>query len=567
MMESYRLERGADGRPLVRVPYRGQTLLNHPMYNKGSAFTRGERRALGLESLLPVHVSHISEQAQRIYQSIKRKGDPLEQYIGLAALQDRNEHLFYRVMLDFIDEFLPIMYTPTVGLACQQFSNQFRKPRGVWLSPIHAGRIDDVLANAPYEDVRLIVVTDAERILGLGDQGAGGMGIPVGKLVIYTVAAGIHPAHCLPICLDVGTDNEALRNDYLYLGLREKRLRGAEYDAFIDEFVRAVKRRWPDVLLQWEDFKKQNAFDLLDRYRTTLPSFNDDIQGTAAVSLAAILSASRAAGTPLTEQRVVMLGAGAAGIGIARLLRDTLAQQGLAGQALQRAIAVLDSRGLLVQGREVKEASKRGFQWPVELVRSLGLPTDPPASLAQVVAAFKPTALVGTTGEPGAFPEAVIREMASHCPRPAIFPLSNPTSKCEALPRDILAWTQGRALVATGSPFDAVNGRRISQANNAYIFPGVGLGVLVAGARLVSDGLFAAAAAALAEQVSDADLAQGALFPGLRQIRQVTARIAAAVVRRAIAERLCSDEILDDRVESRVQAAMWEPQYPVMVPT
>jgi malic enzyme len=569
-MESYRLERSPDGRPLVRVPYRTQHLLNHPMYNKGSAFTRAERQAFALEGLLPLRVSTLQHQRQRIYSNIIRKKDPLERYVGLAALQDRNEHLFYRLMVDHIDEFLPIMYTPTVGQACQEFSHMFRRPRGLWITTEHRGRIYDVLGNAPYDDVRLIVVTDAERILGLGDQGAGGMGIPVGKLVIYTVAAGVHPSLCLPICIDVGTDNTALRDDPLYLGAPQPRLRGPEYESLIDEFVQAVKKRWPKCLLQWEDFKKQNAFDLLDRYRQALPSFNDDIQGTAAISQAAILAAGRATQTPLTQQRVVMLGAGAAGIGIARLLRDSQRRAGLAGADLMRGIAVLDSKGLLVEGREVKEASKRDFAWPVELVKQLGLPTDRPANLMEVIQALKPTALVGTTGEPGAFSEAIIKAMAQATPRPAIFPLSNPTTKCEALPKDIVAWTQGRAIIATGSPFEPVpyEGRSIliGQANNAYVFPGIGLGILVSGVKVVSDNLFTAAAESLAAQVGAEDLAQGALFPPMKRIRQVTANIAAAVVRQSIHEGAADEDLDEGDVEARVQAAMWDPQYPVMVP-
>jgi malic enzyme len=446
----------------------------------------------------------------------------------------------------------------------------FRRPRGLWITTEHRGRIYDVLGNAPYDDVRLIVVTDAERILGLGDQGAGGMGIPVGKLVIYTVAAGVHPSLCLPICIDVGTDNTALRDDPLYLGAPQPRLRGPEYESLIDEFVQAVKKRWPKCLLQWEDFKKQNAFDLLDRYRQALPSFNDDIQGTAAISQAAILAAGRATQTPLTQQRVVMLGAGAAGIGIARLLRDSQRRAGLAGADLMRGIAVLDSKGLLVEGREVKEASKRDFAWPVELVKQLGLPTDRPANLMEVIQALKPTALVGTTGEPGAFSEAIIKAMAQATPRPAIFPLSNPTTKCEALPKDIVAWTQGRAIIATGSPFEPVpyEGRSIliGQANNAYVFPGIGLGILVSGVKVVSDNLFTAAAESLAAQVGAEDLAQGALFPPMKRIRQVTANIAAAVVRQSIHEGAADEDLDEGDVEARVQAAMWDPQYPVMVP-
>src|ERR1051326_3883561 len=332
-----------------RVPYRGWQLLGHPMYNKGSAYNRAERAALGLDGLLPFAVNTIEQQERRVLENLRRKSDPLEQYIGLASLEDRNEALFYRVLCDNLEEFLPIVYTPTVGRACQQFSHIFRRPRGLWITPEHFGRIDAVLANAPFQDVRLIVVTDNERILGLGDQGAGGMGIPIGKVTLYSAAAGIHPRQTLPISLDVGTDNQALLDDDLYLGWRHPRLRGAAYDAIVDEFVTAVRQRFPAALLQWEDFKKQNAFNLLDRYRKALPSFNDDIQGTGACVLAGILAAARVTTVPFAHQRVRILGAGAAGIGIARQLHDAFARAGLRGDDLARAIAVVEVTGLLVR--------------------------------------------------------------------------------------------------------------------------------------------------------------------------------------------------------------------------
>jgi malic enzyme len=557
------------GNPRLEVPYRGTRLLRHPMYTKGTAFNREERKAFGLEGLLPSAVSSMEQQERRLYANIARKTDPLEKYIGLAALQDRNEHLFYRVLVDHIEEFLPIVYTPTVGRACQEFSHIFRRARGLWITPGDRGRIYEVLGNAPFDDIRLIVVTDNERILGLGDQGAGGMGIPIGKLALYTAAAGIHPARTLPVSLDVGTDNETLLADDLYLGWRFPRLRGAGYDSLVEEFVQAVKRRFPAALLQWEDFKKANAFRLLDRYRKVLTCFNDDIQGTAAVATAGMMAGCRVTGIPIAAQRVVILGAGAAGIGIARLLRDTFRRAGLTGESLTRAIANLDSRGLVVDDEEIRDIHKRDFAWPASLAAKAGLAKGASRDLLSVVRAVKPTVLIGTSGEPGTFSEAVVREMARHVERPVIFPMSNPTSKTEAKPVDLVAWTGGRALIATGSPFEPVSheGRTISigQGNNVFIFPGVGLGALVAEAREVTDGMFAVAAQRLADEVSAADLESGSLFPSTREIRRVSARIAEAVVAEA-RDSGVGRTIPDESIPLAVAAATWNPAYLPMVP-
>jgi len=565
-MKPYDLTRRDEG-PTLAVPFRGEELLERPLYNKSTAFTHEERETFGLEGLLPDAVSTQDQQARRAYENIVRKSDPLERYIGLAALHDRNGHLFYRVLLDHLEEFLPIVYTPTVGLACQRYSRIFRRARGLWITPRHRGRIAEVLGNAPFQDVRLIVVTDNERILGLGDQGAGGMGIPIGKLALYTAAAGIHPAQTLPISLDVGTDNRELIEDDLYLGWRHPRLRGEEYLALVDEFVEAVRLRFPRALLQWEDFKKGNAFRLLDRHRERIPSFNDDIQGTAAVAVAGLMAAARASGVGMAGQRVVILGAGAAGIGIASLLRTALGDAGLAGDDLTRSLAVLDSAGFLVDDQPIADAYKRAFAWPAEMAAAAGLASG--ADLAAVVRALRPTALVGTSGQPGSFTEEIVREMARHVERPAIFPLSNPTSQSDAIPADLYAWTDGRALVATGSPFDPVEvaGRRlrVGQANNVYIFPGVGLGCLLAGVRVVSDGLFRAAAEALAAAVDEEEIAAGGLFPPVSQLRAVARRVAAAVVREA--NRTGAGEpIPDAEIERRIDAAMWTPDYPRPVP-
>ena len=564
-MEAYRLERGEDGRAIVRVPYREHALLNHPMFNKSTAFTREERLRFGLDGLLPSAVSTMEQQAARAYGNIARKTDPLERFIGLAALQDRNEILFYRVLADHLEEFLPIVYTPTVGRACQEFSRIFRRARGLWITPAQRGRIFESLGNAPFDGVRLVVVTDNERILGLGDQGAGGMGIPVGKLALYVAAAGIHPTRTLPISLDVGTDNEALLGDDLYLGWRHPRLRGQEYDDLVDEFVAAVRKRFPGAVLQWEDFKQWNAFKLLVRYRSVLPSFNDDIQGTAAMALAGLLAGGRALGRTLGEQRIVMVGAGAAGTGIARLIRTALVREGLRGDDLLRALCLVDVDGLVVDS-DVEY--RGGLSWPMALATSYGLGPAKPRDLASVVRAFRPTALIGASGAPGAFTEEAVREMARHVERPLIFPLSNPTTSAEATPGDLLAWTGGRALVATGSPFGSVefDGRtvRIGQGNNAFVFPGVGLGVLVAEAREVTDAMFAAAAETLAAAVADADLAAGSLYPAMGRLRAVTVEVAEAVVREA-RDRGLGRPLTDAEIKSAVAAFMWEPAYPQLV--
>jgi len=564
-MERFGLKEVSPGQFRVQCPYRGLALLRHAMYSKGSAFSSEERARFGMEALLPAHVTTLELQARRAYQMIQRKTDALEKYIGLAALQDRNEHLFYRVLLDHLDEFMPVVYTPTVGRACQEFSHIFRRARGLWITPEHRGRIYDVLGGAPFEDVRLIVVTDNERILGLGDQGAGGMGIPVGKLALYTTAAGIPPWQTLPLSLDVGTDNRSLLDDDLYLGYRAPRLRGPEYASLVDELVHAIRRRFPRALLQWEDFKKNNAMRLLERYRRELPSFNDDIQGTAAVAVAGIVAATRVTEIPLPEQRVVLLGAGAAGVGIARLIRYTLARAGVAGETLTLATASLDSRGLLVDDQPIADEHKRDFAWPAALAERFGLGSGQPRDLLAVVRALKPTVLIGTSGEPGAFPEAVIREMARHVRRPVVLPLSNPNSSCEASPADVLAWTDGRALVATGSPFAPVEygGQRIviGQGNNVFVFPGVGLGAIVAEASEVTDSMFVAAADCLATEVSAADLTSGSVFPAISAIRRVTARIAEAVVRAAREAGVARRALDDAQIPDAIAAAMWEPVY------
>lgn len=546
---------------LEQVPGpRGPALLAQPALNRDAAFSAGQRQALGLCGLLPWRVATIEEQVALELEHVRHKVDDLEKYIGLAALQDRNETLFYRVLLDHLEELSPIVYTPTVGEACRKFSHILRRPRGVWITPDDVGRVAQLLRNAERPDVELIVVTDNERILGLGDLGAGGMGIPIGKLALYTAGAGVHPSRTLPVSLDCGTDNEALLNDPLYLGYPKPRLRGAAYDAFVEAFVEAVQLCYPHALLQWEDFKQHNALRLLDRYRDRVPSFNDDIQGTAAVVLAGILAALEPRRQRLSQQRIVLLGAGAAGVGIARLIRAAVAAEG--GRGCQ--LAMLDSRGLIFEGRDGIEEDKRPFALPRSELDRLGFEPADRYDLTTVVGRLAPTVLVGTTGVAGAFPAAAIRRMAALVPAPIVLPLSNPTTKSEATPADVLAWTDGRALVATGSPFDPVpladgTVRLVGQANNVFVFPGVGLGAIVSRSQVVTDRMFLVAARTLAALTPRDRIDRGALYPPLADLRPISRAIAVAVAHEAVESGVSRME--PARIEPAVDAAMWTPGY------
>ncbi len=542
----------------LRTALRGRDLIREPLLNKGSAFSARERQVFGLEGLLPSRTQTIELQAQRIRQSLARSAAPLDKYVALAALQDRNEHLYFHVLCEQLSELMPIVYTPTVGQATRYFSHVFQRGRGVWITPDDRGRIRELLAESyGHRRVRLLVVTDNESILGIGDQGAGGMAISIGKLALYTAIAGVDPARVLPVSFDVGTENEALLDDPLYLGWPHRRVRGEAYLSLLDEFVSAVAALFPEALVQWEDFRKDNALRVLDRYRETLPSFNDDIQGTGAVALAGIYSAARITQRRLADERVVILGAGAAGLGIARQIRAAMRAQGLNEEAAIRAVAVLDSRGLIVADGSQRDAYKAELAWPEHAVRGTPLATD--RSLAAVVASLRPTVLIGTSGQPGAFGEAVVREMAAHVERPVIMPLSNPTDQSEATPADLLAWTRGRALVATGSPFDPVRlGDRsvqVGQGNNAFIFPAVGLGALVGRARVVSDAHFAAAARSLADSVTHEELSSGLLYPQVSRARAVAMQVAGAVLR--VRETGLSEA---DGV-TRIQRLAWDPVY------
>jgi malate dehydrogenase (oxaloacetate-decarboxylating) len=536
----------------------GHDLLRRPLLNRDTGFTEAERDRYHLRGLLPPQVTTIEQQVALELEHLRCKDDDLEKYIGLAALQDRNETLFYRVLSDHLEELAPIVYTPTVGRACRNFSHVLRRPRGLWITADDIDRIPDLLRNVERDDVRLIVATDNERILGLGDQGAGGMGIPIGKLALYTAGAGVDPGVTLPVSLDVGTDNQELLDDPLYLGHRAPRLRGRAYDEFLEAFVEAVVTVYPRALLQWEDFKQHIAIRLLDRYRHRLPSFNDDVQGTAAVVLGGIRAALRETGGTLAGQRVLFLGAGAAGIGIARLLLAAAADEG----GRLAAVAMLDSRGLLHAGRPDLEGDKLPFALTEADLRELGI--DPDGAFETVVRQLRPTILVGTCGRAGAFTEAALRALADVTPTPIVLPLSNPTSQCEATPADVLRWTEGRALVATGSPFEPVpvagHDRIVGQANNMFVFPGIGLGAIVAEAREVTDRMFLAAARALAGHVTPERFSAGALYPPLCELRPVSRDIALAVAAEA-RDAGVGRQLTDEALQAAVEAAMWEPRY------
>lgn len=553
------------GKRYMPVSLRGVALMEQPLYNKGTAFTLEERRLFHLEGLLPHYVSSIQDQLRRAYENFRRKPTDVERHIYLAHLQDRNETLYFRLLTAHLEEMLPIVYTPTIGQVCKEYSHLYRRPRGLYITPDDIHRIDSIFSNVPFADVRVIVVTDNERILGLGDLGVGGIGIPIGKLAIYTAAAGIHPSHCLPVSLDVGTDNPTLLKDPLYLGYRKPRLRGKAYHRLLDAFVGGVRKRFPNALIQWEDFSKRNAFTVLDRYREKVCSFNDDIQGTGAVALAGILAALRITGGRLADQRVVVLGTGGAGVGIARQLVAGMQRQGLSEREAKDRLWMIDSQGLVIEGGPDVEPHKLPFRVARDRVAGWRpVPGAPPLGLLHVVENVKPTILIGVSGQPGAFTEQVVRAMNAHCARPVVMALSNPTSHSEATPDAIYRWTRGRALVATGSPFpDVVYADRrctISQGNNAFIFPGVGLAAMVARPRLITDAMFTQAARALADCVTTERLKQGALYPPVRQIRKVARRVAETVAREAVRSAR-ADALPESEIPERIRQETWIPKY------
>ncbi len=548
----------------IATPVKGAALLLDPFTNKGTAFTARERDELDLHGLIPPAVCTMEQQLERVYENFLAKPTPLEKFIYLTSLHDRNETLFFRLVHEHIDEMMPIVYTPVVGEACQKHSHIYRRARGLYVGFDQRDNIGKVLSNFHTRHPSVIVVTDGERILGLGDQGAGGIGISIGKLCLYTLCAGVSPYNTLPIVLDVGTDNEERLRDPLYLGLRHKRVRGDDYQAFVDRFVDALTRSYGNVLLQWEDFLKGNAIKQLTRFRERLTTFNDDIQGTAAVVLAGIYGGLRLTRQSIRDQRLLFAGAGASAQGIADLFVAALVEAGLSRDEARRRIWTVDSKGLVTRARSGLEDFKAAYARDVQEVVAWECTDRARITLEEAIVHARPSILIGVSATPGAFSEAAIKLMANINERPIILPLSNPTSKSECTAEDAIRWSEGRAIVATGSPFAPVqhNGQtyRIGQCNNAYIFPGVGLGVCVAHARHVSDGMFLDAAKALAEQVTAEDLAQSAVFPRLSRIRECSHAVASAVIRRAVAEGHADAEALV-KLDETVQRAMWFPEY------
>jgi malate dehydrogenase (oxaloacetate-decarboxylating) len=548
----------------VRTALSGYELLNDPLLNKGTAFTEAERDAFELHGLLPPHVATLDYQVQRRLDAFRKLGGDIQKYVFLRGLQDTNETLFYALLTRNIEEMMPIVYTPTVGLGCQQFSSIFRKPRGLFLSYPHQDDIRRILGNPRFDGVEAIVVSDGERILGLGDQGAGGMGIPIGKLALYTACAGLHPATTLPIILDVGTDSREHLDDPQYIGWQHERMRGNAYDAFIATFVDAVRERWPHVLLHWEDFAIGNANRLLARYRDSLCTFNDDIQGTAAIAVGTLLSAINVTGTPLNEQRIAVFGAGSAGTGICALLWRAMVDAGVAEGEARSRFYLVDRDGLLVDSMTGLQPFQAPFAQKRAALSSWTLASPDRIGLSDVVVNARPTVLIGTSGQPNAFHEAVVRAMADRVRRPVIFPLSNPTERAEATPQDLFEWTEGCAVIGTGSPFPPIerNGRdfRVDQTNNAYVYPGIGLGAIAAKARRISDGMFLAAARTIAEMSPAKHDPQANLLPPLVRSRELTFHVAMAVAKAAQADGL-ADIVSDQALAAAVKAKMWEPVY------
>ena len=563
-MKQYERKIDDQGNAYLETELPGLMLTRLPLLNKITAFTKEERKAFGLTGLYPSPISTLEQQIERAYGNFSRFQSDLDKHIYLRVLQDRNEVLFYALLDKHLEEMMPIIYTPTVAEAVEQFSNIYRYPRGLSVSTENIDEIDEVLENVPLPDVKLIVATDSEGILGIGDQGFGGMAICIGKLSLYTAAAGIDPGGTLPIELDVGTNRQDLLDDPIYMGVRHERLTGQAYEDFIEKFVTALKKRYPDVLLQWEDFSKQKAFDVLDKYRDEIPSFNDDIQGTGAVVLAGLLAAARKSKQPLSEQVFVIHGAGAGGVGVARRIAAGLVREGLSEKEANERIYMIDSKGLILKGRGNVEPYKLEFAQDPAKVMSWHIAGDMP-SLLETIQNAKVTALIGLSGQRGAFNEEIVAAVQANAAYPVVFALSNPTANSEAIPEDIYRWTAGRAIVATGSPFDDVlfEGAHypVGQGNNAFIFPGLGLGVLLSGARRVTNGMLTASAVGLADYTDDARIAQGAVYPRINRIRGVSKHVAIEVIREAVNSGEATKDVPMDDLDAFVEQNMWQPKY------
>ncbi len=558
------IKNDAEHHEYMEVYLEGIALLRLVLSNKGTAFTEDERVALGLDGLLPPQVNTLEQQVERVYRGFLREPDPIAKYQYLRALQERAETLFYALLERHLEEMMPIIYTPTVGQAVQQFSHLYQNPRGLSFSPLNIDRAARVVRNFPWNDVRMIVATDSSAILGIGDQGYGGLAIAIGKLAIYTIGGGVNPFHTMPVKLDVGTDRLELLNDEFYLGVRQRRLRGEHYLTFLDKFVKAIHDRWPRAVIQWEDLSKEVAFTVLERYRRQLPSFNDDIQGTGAVALAGLLAASRLKGESLRDQRIVILGAGAGGIGVAWAITQGLLREGLSHEEARDRVCVLDSRGLLVEGRHI-EPYKQPFAQPREKIAGWSLANEVP-TLLEVIEHTQATALLGLSGQAGAFNHPVVQAMARNTARPVIFPLSNPTSACEALPTDILEWSEWRAIVATGSPFaDAIREGQVhyvGQGNNAFIFPGLGFGAILAECREITDDMVLEAAYALAEYTAASHLKSGRVYPPVSELREVSIRVGARVIEQALREGVAGKTNLEGRdLDTYLRSRFWKPRY------
>lgn len=546
------------------LPYNGSALLENALLNKGSAFTHEERNHFSLTGLLPATIESITEQAERAYYQFQTFNNPLDKHIYLRNIQDTNETLFYRLLVDHITEMMPIVYTPTVGAACEEFSNIYRRGRGLFLSYSDRGKIADIINHAARPEVKVIVLTDGERILGLGDQGLGGMGIPIGKLALYTACGGINPANTLPVFIDVGTNNPHRLSDPMYMGLRQTRVTDQEYDDFMDEVMQALQTRWPEALIQFEDFAQQNAMPLLQRYKEQACCFNDDIQGTAAVTVGSLIAACRANQLSLSEQRVVFAGAGSAGCGIAEAIVAQMIYEGLSDEQAREQVFMVDQQGLLTDDMQGLKPFQQGLAQRSDAILEWGCYGE--VKLIDVIANAKPSILIGVTGVPGLFSESVIREMHDHCPEPIVFPLSNPTARAEATPADIIKWTDGDALVATGSPFTPVlhklRSYSIAQCNNSYIFPGIGLGVLASGASRITDDMLMESSRALAECSPLAQNGFGPLLPPLEDIQEVSRHIALTVALKAI-EQGNAPSMTKEQLIEQIEAEYWRPEYPI----